>query len=165
MNDMREINTNSAEAYKRFKPTYSKELYDFLYSQGGFTKDSVIADIGSGTGIFCRPLLERGSKIFAVEPGEEMRGIAEADFSGYHGFVSICATAEDTNLAEQSVDFITSAEGFHLFDIEKFKKECSRILKPGGKVVLVWNTHAPFVWGGGATSSPWSTTKFSGNTI
>jgi len=44
--------SNKADLYKKFRPTYPKEFIDYLYSQVGFSKESIIADIGSGTGIF-----------------------------------------------------------------------------------------------------------------
>ena len=57
--------TGKAALYKKFRPSYPKELIDYLYSEIGFAEESVIADIGAGTGIFTRLLLERGSKIYA----------------------------------------------------------------------------------------------------
>jgi len=65
--------SSKADIYKKFRPTYPKELIDYLYAQTGFTKDSKIADIGSGTGIFSRLLLEKGSYVWCVEPNNEMR--------------------------------------------------------------------------------------------
>jgi SAM-dependent methyltransferase len=113
---------------------------DYLYSQVGFGQDSVIADIGSGTGIFSRLLLERNSFIYCVEPNSDMRQIAENDLMGFKQFVSIDAPAENTGLADNSVDFVTTAQAFHWFDKQMFKTECQRILKPGGKVAIIWNT-------------------------
>ena len=131
--------SGKAEIYKKFRPSYPKELFDYLYSQAGFRKESVIADIGAGTGIFTRLLLERGSTVYAVEPNGDMRGTAEQDLAEYKKLKLIDAPAEKTGLADASVDFITVAQAFHWFDRDLFKSECQRILKPGGKVVLVWN--------------------------
>lgn len=143
-----EFSSSKNEMYKKNKPVYSAALYDYLYSAVNISKDSVIADIGTGTGIFCRPMLERGSTVYGVEPDEKMLEIAKNDLSEYSKFISIASTAENTGLLDVSVDFITAAESFHLYDRELFKKESKRILKPGGKVILCWNTHAAFKWGG-----------------
>jgi len=132
--------TGKADLYKKFRPSYPKEFIDYLYSQVGFNQDSAVADIGSGTGIFSRLLLERGSKVYCIEPNEDMRRTAIQDLSGFANFIPVSAPAENTGLQDNSVDFVTAAQAFHWFDRQAFKSECQRILKPGGKVVLVWNT-------------------------
>ena len=132
--------TGKADIYKKFRPSYPKEFIDYLYSQVGFNQDSAIADIGAGTGIFSRLLLERGSKVYCVEPNEDMRETCKKDLSGFENFVSVNGNASNTKLADKSVDFVTAAQAFHWFDRQEFKAECQRILKPGGKVVLIWNT-------------------------
>ena len=132
--------TGKADIYKKFRPSYPKELLDYLYNEIGFNQDSAIADIGAGTGIFSRLLLERGSKVYCVEPNEDMRQTAETDFAELENFISVNAPAENTGLPEKSLDFVTAAQAFHWFDRQAFKLECQRILKNGGKVALVWNT-------------------------
>lgn len=131
--------TGKADIYKKFRPSYPKELFDYLYSQIGFNQNSAVADIGSGTGIFSRLLLERGSRVYCVEPNGDMRRIAEKDLSGFENFISVNSAADNIGLKEKSVDFVTVAQAFHWFDRLLFKEECKRILKPGGKVALVWN--------------------------
>jgi len=131
--------TNKAEIYKKYRPSYPKELIDYLYTKVGFCRGSVIADIGAGTGIFGRLLLEKGSRVYSVEPNADMRRIAEADLSGFANFVSVDAPAEHTRINDHSIDFVTAAQAFHWFDELVFRAECKRILRPGGKVVLVWN--------------------------
>lgn len=65
---------------------------------------------------------------------------AEEKLSENKNFTSIYGTDSNTNLPDQSVDFITAAQAFHWFDAETFKKECKRILKPNGKVIIVYNS-------------------------
>ena len=131
--------TGKADIYKKYRPSYPKELIDYLYSQVGFNKDSAIADIGSGTGIFSRLLLERGSRVYCVEPNGDMRQTSEKDLAGFENFIAVSAPAENTGLQDKSVDFITAAQAFHWFDRQLFKQECRRILKPGGKFAIVYN--------------------------
>ena len=132
--------TGKAALYKKFRPSYPQELLDYLYSELNFSKHSTIADIGAGTGIFTRLLLERGSKVYAIEPNDDMRETSKKDLSKYKNFVSVNTSAENTGLDEASVDFITVAQAFHWFERQLFKQECQRLLKPGGKAVLVWNS-------------------------
>ncbi|MCR5529990.1 MAG: class I SAM-dependent methyltransferase [Saccharofermentans sp.] len=125
--------------YTAGRPGYSTELIDSFYKDFGMTPDSVIADIGSGTGKFAAFLLKRGSDVFAVEPNSDMRRVAEEELSSYPKFHSVNGGAESTTLPDNSVDFITTAQAFHWFDVVKFRSECFRIIRPGGKVLLVWN--------------------------
>lgn len=115
----------------------------------GLKTEHVIADIGSGTGIFTRMLLENGNRVFAVEPNSEMRLAAGRELSAFGPlFTSIEATAERTTLLDASVDFVTSAQAFHWFDPKHSRREFTRILRPKGYVLLIWNnrkeTGSPF---------------------
>ena len=137
-------NTNKfnqkANAYTIGRPTYANTFIDMLYSEQGFNSQSIIADIGSGTGILSKQLLDNGSIVYAVEPNNDMRTNAENQLKSYQNFYSVNGTAEHTTLENNSVDFITVAQAFHWFNGVSFKKECKRILKPNGKVFLIWNT-------------------------
>ncbi len=112
---------------------------DYLFTDVGISKNSIIADIGSGTGILTGQLLEKGSKVYGVEPNADMRVIAETNLKDLPRFTSVNGCAENTTIDDNSVDYITVAQAFHWFDRERFKKECQRILKAEGKVILVWN--------------------------
>lgn len=137
--DNTKLFSGKAEDYSRARPGYANEFIEYLYNKIGFNENSVIADIGSGTGKFSRYLLDMGSRIFCVEPNEDMRKTADRELGIYSNFISVNGEADNTALENSSVDFITVAQAFHWFDIEKFRLECRRILKPGGKVILVWN--------------------------
>lgn len=129
-----------AKNYAASRSSYSAELIDCLYGQFGLEKARVIADIGSGTGKFSKLLLERKSTVYCVEPCNDMRCTAEKELCEYAGFCSVAGSAEHTTLNNNSVDCITAAQCFHWFDVPKFKKECLRIVKNGGRVFLIWNS-------------------------
>lgn len=132
--------TNRVDTYVKYRPSYPKEAIDYLYEDVGFTSSSTVADIGAGTGIFSKLLLERGSNIVAVEPNQAMREAARSSLDGYANFSTTAGSAEHTKLADRSVDFIICAQAFHWFDRAAAQLEFRRILKPGGKAVLVWNS-------------------------
>lgn len=132
--------SNRVDAYQKFRPGYPKEAIDYLYGTVGLRSDSRIADIGAGTGIFSKLLLERGSSVIAVEPNEAMRSAAEKTLAGHSNFQAVSGSAEATGLPDQSVDFIVCAQSFHWFDRDAAKAEFRRILKPDGRVILIWNT-------------------------
>jgi len=131
--------SNRVDSYVLYRPSYPQEVMDYLYGVIGLKRDSVVADIGAGTGIFSRLLLECGSHVIAVEPNKEMREAAEMDLGGETNFRAVSGSAEETGLPDHSVDFIVCAQSFHWFDRAAARKEFERILKPGGKIVLIWN--------------------------
>lgn len=140
--------TGRASVYKKYRPNYPDEYIDYLAEYNALDARSVIADIGSGTGVLSRQLLKRGFRVVCVEPNEDMRHAAEAELKDYPGFTSINGTAEHTGLAGKSACLITAVQAFHWFDTELFKAECKRVLKGGANVALVWNSRdesSPFV--------------------
>lgn len=125
--------------YMRYRPSYPLEIVETLDRECGFTRDSVIADIASGTGIFTKLLLEHGNPVFGIEPNPEMRRAGEECLKEYSRFTSVAGTAEATTLPDACVDFVTAAQAGHWFDIPKARREFARILKPDGWLVLLWN--------------------------
>ena len=132
--------SNRVDSYMNYRPSYPKEAIDYLYNSVGLHSNSKIADVGSGTGIFSKLLLERGSYVIAVEPNQAMRAAAEQMLENEPNFQTISGSAESTGLADRSVEFIVSAQAFHWFDRLAAETEFRRILQPGGKVVLIWNS-------------------------
>lgn len=132
--------SGKANVYAKFRPKYPEEFLEYLAADCGLHPDIDVADIGSGTGILTRQLLAHKARVFAVEPNCDMRKAAEAELSACSGFFSVNALAEHTGLHDKSIDLITVAQAFHWFDPGQFQLECRRILKPDGKVVLVWNS-------------------------
>ena len=139
MTDSTQRFSSRVENYVKYRPGYPQAILDLLAEKCGLNRKSVIADVGSGTGILTRLLLESGAKVFAVEPNREMREAAEALLSRQPNFASVTGTAESTTLDAASVDLITAGQAFHWFDRVKTRREFSRILKPGGCVALIWN--------------------------
>lgn len=139
MNNNVERFSNRVANYVKYRPGYPPEILELFKTEMGLTKDSVLADIGSGTGLSARPFLENGNRVYGVEPNEAMREAAAEYLKSFPGFVSHDGTAEDTNLEDNSLDFVTASQAFHWFDPAKTRAEFTRILKPGGYIVLIWN--------------------------
>src|SRR4051812_26315568 len=92
--------------YARSRPSYPPAFYKFLKSDLGLAPGAVVADVGSGTGISARPLLEDGHIVVGIEPNARMRLAAEQLLSAFPKFASLDAPAESTKLPAQSVDLI-----------------------------------------------------------
>lgn len=131
--------SDRVENYIKYRPNYPPEVISFLTEKGMLLKSSIVADIGSGTGISAELFLKNGNVVYGVEPNEGMRLAAERLLSDYKNFKSVDASAERTGLESGSVDLIIAGQAFHWFDVEASKAEFRRILKPGGMVGLLWN--------------------------
>jgi SAM-dependent methyltransferase len=131
--------SNRVDNYVKYRPTYPGDIIPLLERECGLTRLSVIADLGSGTGLLSELFLKHGNQLFGVEPNPEMRRAGEEQMRRYPNFSSVEGVAEATTLASQSIDFITAGQAFHWFDRDRSRAEFDRILTPGGWVVIVWN--------------------------
>ncbi len=138
MNPMERF-SNRVENYRRFRPSYPDAVIDLIRETAGLREGSPAADLGSGTGILTRLLLDAGWEVFAVEPNAPMRAAAEEELGAEARFHSIDAPAEATGLPAGSVQAITCAQAFHWFDREAAQAEFARILKPEGWAFIIWN--------------------------
>jgi SAM-dependent methyltransferase len=139
MTDPTQRFTGRVDNYARHRPSYPRAILSLLETRCGLTSASVVADVGSGTGILSELFLENGNRVFGVEPNEEMRKAGEKRLEQYLSFTSVAGTAEATTLDDARVDFVTAGQAFHWFDVERTQTEFGRILRPGGWVVVIWN--------------------------
>src|ERR1044071_6122749 len=131
--------SDRVENYARHRPGYPREILKLLSGKHGLRSDAIVADIGSGTGVSRELFLANGNTVFAVEPHGAMRQAAQDRLGGNPRFKSICGSAEQTALADASVDWVAAFQAFHWFDWTVARREFARILRSSGHVVLVWN--------------------------
>lgn len=129
--------TGKSDDYFRCRPSYPEAAVRWLRQK---CSGENVVDVGAGTGIFTKVLLHCFNEVSAVEPNDDMR----KKFREYlPETVCYAASGEATGLPDKSTDIITIAQAFHWLDEEKFKSEAIRILRPGGKVAIIWNTTLP----------------------
>ncbi len=127
--------SDRAEDYAKYRPSYPEEAIATILEGLGNPSQLVAADIGAGTGISSRLLAQQGVRVMAIEPNAAMREAASP-----HPLVELCdGTAEATNLPDASVNLVTCFQSFHWFNPEPTLLEFHRILKPTGRLALVWN--------------------------
>lgn len=131
--------SNRVENYVKYRPDYPREIVRYLAANCGLTRESIVADVGCGTGISCRMFLENGNRVFGVEPNEAMRAAAVKQLAEFPWFIVVDGTSEATTLEDDSIDMVVAAQAFHWFDPDRTRPEFKRILKPGGHIVLIWN--------------------------
>ncbi len=135
--------SDRVEAYLRYRPDYPAEVIARLTRDHGLERRHVVADVGSGTGLFAELLLRNGNTVFGVEPNEAMRTAGAARLAAWPAFRSVAGSAERTGLPDASVDWVAAAQAFHWFDVRAARREFLRILRPASdwrpRVVLLWN--------------------------
>ena len=125
--------------YVRYRPDYPVSLLEYLINTYGFHPQQVVSDIGMGTGLLTQLLLKHGNQVYGVEPNADMRAAAEGYLQTYPNFESIDGQAEATTLETASMDWIFAGQAFHWFERQATRREFSRILKPDGRIALIWN--------------------------
>ncbi|MGA8104647.1 MAG: class I SAM-dependent methyltransferase [Candidatus Acidiferrales bacterium] len=127
--------------YVRYRPGYPAVLLDLLHEAWGLTPETVIADVGSGTGLLSRLFLENGNEVFGIEPNAAMREGGEAYLAQFREFRfhSVTGSAEGTTLPDASVDAVVAGQAFHWFEPVAARAEFQRILRRDGWVALIWN--------------------------
>ena len=150
--DATERFSNRVADYVRYRPGYPPALLDWLHHEMGVSTDTLVADIGAGTGISTRLFLAAGHPVIAVEPNAAMRNAADAWLSpDYLRLKLVDGTAEATTLADDSVGLVSAAQAFHWFDMDAVRAEWQRILHPGGMALVFWNSRlldsSPFLIG------------------
>ena len=127
--------SDRAEDYRRFRPDYPATAISAVLEGMGDPAALFAADVGAGTGISARLLADREVRVTAIEPNAEMREAALP-----HQRVEWrSGTAEETGLPEESVHLVLCAQAFHWFRAPEALAELYRVLRPGGRLALMWN--------------------------
>lgn len=130
--------SDRASHYALHRPSYPSAVIDRILEGLGHPETLTGADVGAGTGISARLIADRGVRVWAIEPNAAMRAAAAP-----HPYVTYqAAAAEETQLPDASVDLVTSFQAFHWFQPGPSLKEFHRILKPKGRLALVWNNRS-----------------------
>jgi SAM-dependent methyltransferase len=121
------------EAYERARPDYPPEAITYMARELDLRPSRVVVDLAAGSGKLTRPLARLGCEVIAVEPVDEMRA-AIGDAAR-----ALAGTAEAIPLPDDSADAVAVGQAFHWFDGPAALAEIERILRPGGRLALVWN--------------------------
>ena len=139
--DATQLYANKALAYSQYRPDYSDEAIPVFQQVARLPFQSVVLDVGSGTGMLSRHLLQHFHLVYGLEPTKEMREIAEDNFADQSGFRSLNGRAEAIPLPDQSVDLITVGQAIHWFQPKRSLSEFQRVSKPKACLLRLLQTH------------------------
>jgi len=145
--NMSTLYTTKAEKYARYRWDYAPAAISALFSMVGLTDQTVIADLGAGTGILTKHFVGKAKLVYALEPGEAMRAQLEKTLAGHPLCQISDRRAEQTGLPDHSIDLITVGQAIHHFEPQLARMEFQRILKPGGWLALLRNYGTDEVYG------------------
>jgi SAM-dependent methyltransferase len=126
----------AADTYVRGRPDYPPQVADWLTGTLELNAHKTVIDLGAGTGKFTGRLVATGAQVIAVEPVAQM---LEKLSLAFPDVLAVSGTATDLPLPDASVDVVVCAQAFHWFASTEALTEIARVLKPGGKLGLVWN--------------------------
>ena len=122
----------AAAQYARARPSYPLGAVEWLLPADA--RD--VADVGAGTGLFTRRLVERGLHVVAVEPLPEMRAQLVSSLPDVE---ALDGSGEALPLPDASCDAVFFAQAWHWVDVARAGPEVARALRPGGALGLLWN--------------------------
>ena len=128
--------SRAAVSYGRGRPGYPEALLAWLQQKLRLGPETTAVDLGAGTGKSSQLLLRTGAHVLAVEPVDAMRVQL---LQSLPGLTAIAGTAQSMPLEDASVDAVVCAQAFHWFANREALQEIHRVLRPGGKLGLVWN--------------------------
>ena len=126
----------AADDYERGRPGYPDAAVAWLVDRLAVRPGRTVLDLAAGTGKLTRQLAATGATIVAVEPIEEMRRKLEEALPQVR---ALDGTAEAIPLPDDSVDAVAVAQAFHWFRGEEALAAIHRVLRPGGRLGLIWN--------------------------
>ncbi len=137
--DSRTRFTETAGLYRRYRPSYPSQVFDWIFQSANVPPGTQVVDLGCGTGIASRQMAARGMDVLGIDPNEEMLAVARADGSGVR---YLRGEAADTRLPASSIGLVVCGQSFHWFDTLATMSELRRILVPHGFCAAFWNVRA-----------------------
>src|SRR6201999_68315 len=122
-----------AEDYDGLRPQAPQQAVDWLLPPGC----ELAVDVGAGTGLFTRTLVDRAAQVIAVEPDARMRKVLKARSPGVR---VVEGRGESIPLPDASADAVFVSSAWHWMDAERAVPEIGRVLRDGGRFGLIWTS-------------------------
>ena len=135
----------TSESYAKYRDIYPREFYEKIVARGLCTKGQRALDIGTGTGVLPRNMYAYGAEWTGTDISENQ--IAQAKRLAVQSGMSIefrAISAENLDYPAESFDVITACQCFWFFNHEITAPIFSKMLKPDGRLVVLYMAWLPF---------------------
>ena len=133
----------TAADYAKFRDIYPQEFYDKIIRRKLCVNGQAVLDLGTGTGVLPRNMYQYGAKWTGTDISNEQIGQAKLLSKGMDiDFYAV--SAENINFPDYSFDVITACQCFWYFDHERIMPNLFRMLKPGGRILILYMAWLPF---------------------
>ena len=129
--------------YAKFRDVYPKEFYDKIVDRKLCIKGQRVLDIGTGTGVIPRNMYSYGAKWTGTDISENQ--IEQAVILSHGMDIDYYVTpAEDIDFPDNSFDVITACQCFWYFNHEQINLKFVKMLKPDGRILILYMAWLPF---------------------
>jgi len=130
---------SAAKTYDESRPSYPKEVIDWIISKTNISKGEKLLEIGPGTGQATIKFAERGYNVHCIEMGENLADILMQKTKNYNVSVDVSTFEAWEPRIPIKTPFIFSATAFHWIDQSVKYRKCYDLLDDNGFLVLLWN--------------------------
>ncbi|MEE3314198.1 MAG: class I SAM-dependent methyltransferase [Treponema sp.] len=131
--------------YARFRDIYPEIFYKKIVDRGLCVAPQKVLDLGTGTGVLPRNMYRFGAKWTGTDISPEQIGQAKRLSKEAGMDIDFQAvSAEKIDFPSESFDVLTACQCFWYFDHEKVMPEFARVLKSGGKLLILYMAWLPF---------------------
>ncbi|MBQ8965773.1 class I SAM-dependent methyltransferase [Ruminococcus sp.] len=135
----------TSEDYAKFRDIYPREFYNKLIIRNLCVSGQKVLDLGTGTGVLPRNMYSYGAEWYGTdispEQIEQAKHLAESENMNINFFAS---SSEEIDFPDDTFDVVTACQCFWYFDHSVLAPKLSRILKKGGKLVVLYMAWLPF---------------------
>lgn len=129
---------NVAREYAKFRDEIPDIIFEQLRERHIEFSGKQVIDLGSGSGIFSRAMVQQGAKVTGIEAAASLISEAEAiDHSLGMNIHYMHSTAEEWTLPANQFDMVTAVRAWHWFDRSKVNQLVKRSLKPAGYLLVI----------------------------
>ena len=133
----------TSEDYAKYRDIYPREFYEKIVSRGLCISGQRVLDLGTGTGVIPRNMRQYGAKWTGIDISEnqieQAKRLSEGMDIDYYA-----VSAEETDFPDGTFDVITACQCFWYFDHERILPSLCRMLKPNGKLLVLYMAWLPY---------------------
>jgi SAM-dependent methyltransferase len=130
---------NVAGDYDASRPVFDAGIVEWVCREASIEPTAKVLEIGAGSGQLTAPLLDRGCLVTALEPGRELRSLLSEKLGSHPSLTISGHLFEDFEEEQGGFQAVLAANSFQWIDPDTAYVKASRLLSPGGSLVLLWN--------------------------